>query len=129
MFGNLKTQLLLSTIASLALLLMGVWASSHGLMGWATAIQIVICAYIIMVNIWFWISVSQPLSRLTEHARRISEGSYGTKIEGFADDEIGELADQMNSMSEKAAVAERGEQRRTHGFTQGCVFDIHIGVR
>ena len=28
----------------------------------------------------------QPLSRLTEHARRISEGSYGTKIEGFADD-------------------------------------------
>ena len=107
MFGNLKTQLMLSAIAALALLLMGIWAASHALMGWATAIFIVICAYVIMVNIWFWAAVSQPLSRLTEHARRISEGSYGTKIEGFADDEIGELADQMNSMSEKAAIAEK----------------------
>ena len=107
MFGNLKTQLMLSAIAALALLLMGIWAASHALMGWATAILIVICAYVIMVNIWFWAAVSQPLSRLTEHARRISEGSYGTKIEGFADDEIGELADQMNSMSEKAAIAEK----------------------
>ena len=84
MFGNLKTQLMLSAIAALALLLMGIWAASHALMGWATAILIVICAYVIMVNIWFWAAVSQPLSRLTEHARRISEGSYGTKIEGLA---------------------------------------------
>ena len=61
MFGNLKTQLLLSAIAALSLLLMGIWAASHGLMGWATAILIVICAYVIMVNIWFWVAVSMPL--------------------------------------------------------------------
>ena len=107
MFGNLKTQLLLSAIAALSLLLMGIWAASHGLMGWATAILIVICAYIIAVNIWFWAVVCQPLARLTEHARRISEGSYGTKAEGYADDEIGELAEQIDNMSEKAAVAEK----------------------
>ena len=43
MFGNLRTQLLLSSIAALALLLMGTWASTHGLMSWATAIYIAVC--------------------------------------------------------------------------------------
>ena len=82
MFGNLKTQLLLSGIAALALLLMGIWAAGHALTGWATAIFIVICAYVIALNLWFWRYVSAPLARLTEHARRISEGSYGVRAEG-----------------------------------------------
>ena len=33
MFGNLKTQLTLSSIAALSLLLLGIWAASHGLNG------------------------------------------------------------------------------------------------
>ena len=65
MFGNLKTQLTLSSIAALSLLLLGIWAASHGLNGWATAIFIVLCAYIIALNVWFWYYVSAPLSRLT----------------------------------------------------------------
>ena len=107
MFGNLKTQLLLSSIAALALLLMGIWASVHALTGWATAIFIVICAYVIALNIWFWFFVSNPLGRLTAHARRISEGSYGETVEGYADDEIGELAEEINNVSEKAGIAEK----------------------
>ncbi|MBR6353744.1 MAG: HAMP domain-containing histidine kinase [Oscillospiraceae bacterium] len=107
MFGNLKTQLLLSSIAALALLLMGIWASVHGLTGWATAIFIVICAYVIALNLWFWFFVSNPLGRLTAHARHISEGSYGETIEGYADDEIGELAEEINNVSEKAGIAEK----------------------
>ena len=107
MFGNLKTQLLLSSIAALALLLMGIWASSHGLAGWATAIFIVVCAYVIALNVWFWRFVCAPLSRLTAHAHRISEGSYGVKTEDFDDDEIGELAEEINNMSEKAGIAEK----------------------
>ena len=107
MFGNLKTQLTLSSIAALSLLLLGIWAASHGLNGWATAIFIVLCAYIIALNVWFWYYVSAPLSRLTEHARRISSGSYGEKAEGFDADEIGELAEEINNVSEKTALAEK----------------------
>ena len=107
MFGNLKTQLLLSSIAALSLLLLGIWAASHALSGWATAIFIVLCAYIIALTLWFWYYVSLPLSRLTAHARRISEGSYGGKAEGFGDDEIGELAEEINHVSEKTALAEK----------------------
>ena len=51
MFGNLRTQLLLSSIAALALLLMGTWASVHGLMNWATAIYIAVCVYVLAINI------------------------------------------------------------------------------
>ncbi len=107
MFGNLRTQLLLSSIAALALLLMGIWASSHGLMGWATAIQIAVCAYVIAVNIWFWCCVAAPLGRLRDFARRISSGSYGIKTEEFEEDEIGYLAEEINGISEKTALAEK----------------------
>ena len=107
MFGNLKTQLMLSSIAALSLLLLGIWAASHGLTGWATAIFIVLCAYIIALNVWFWYYVSAPLAKLTEHARHISNGSYGEKAEGFDDDEIGELAAEINNVSEKTGLAEK----------------------
>ena len=107
MFGNLRTQLLLSSIAALALLLMGTWASSHGLMGWATAIYIAVCAYVIAVNIWFWYCVAAPLGRLRDFAKRISDGSYGIKTEEFEEDEIGYLAEEINSISEKTALAEK----------------------
>ena len=107
MFGNLKTQLMLSSIAALSLLLLGIWAASHGLTGWATAIFIVLCAYIIALNVWFWYYVSAPLAKLTEHARHISGGSYGEKAEGFDDDEIGELAQAINNVSEKTGLAEK----------------------
>jgi len=107
MFGNLRTQLLLSSIAALALLLMGTWASSHGLMGWATAIFIAVCAYVIAVNIWFWYCVAGPLGKLRDFARRISSGSYGIKTEEFEVDEIGYLAEEINAISEKTALAEK----------------------
>ena len=107
MFGNLRTQLLLSSIAALALLLMGTWASSHGLMGWATAIYIAVCIYVIAVNIWFWCCVAAPLGKLCAFAKRIATGSYGIQIEGMADDEIGQLADSINHISQQAAVVEK----------------------
>ena len=107
MFGNLRTQLLLSSIAALALLLMGTWASSHGLMGWATAIFIAVCAYVIAVNIWFWYCVAGPLGKLRDFAKRISSGSYGIKTEEFEEDEIGYLAEEINAISEKTALAEK----------------------
>ena len=115
MFGNLKTQLLLSTVAALSLLFMGIWAVSHRLAGWGIAMFIVLAVYILAVNLWFWAFVCLPLKRLTEHASRISEGSYGVHLEEFDDDEIGQLAEAINGMSEKAAVA---ENNRTEFISQ-----------
>ena len=63
MFGNLRTQLLLSSIAALALLLMGIWASTHGLMAWATAIYIAVCVFVLAINVWFWFCVARPLEK------------------------------------------------------------------
>ena len=107
MFGNLRTQLLLSSIAALALLLMGTWASVHGLMNWATAIYIAVCVYVLAVNVWFWYCVAGPLEKLREFAKRISSGSFGLKTEEFEPDEIGYLAEEINSISEKTALAEK----------------------
>ena len=107
MFGNLRTQLLLSSIAALALLLMGTWASTHGLMNWATAIYLAVCVYVLAVNVWFWCCVAAPLKKLRDFARRIATGSYGIKTEEFEVDEIGYLAEEINSISEKTALAEK----------------------
>ena len=107
MFGNLRTQLLLSSIAALALLLMGTWASTHGLMNWATAIYIAVCVYVLAINVWFWCCVAAPLDKLRDFAKRIATGSFGLKTEDFEPDEIGYLAEEINSISEKTALAEK----------------------
>ena len=107
MFGNLKFQLGLSSCVALTLLAMGIWAVSHRLAGWGIAMFAVLAVYLVAVNLWFWAFVSLPLKKLTEHASRISEGSYGVHLEEFDDDEIGQLAEAINGMSEKAAIAEK----------------------
>ena len=107
MFGNLRTQLLLSSIAALALLLMGIWASTHGLMAWATAIYIAVCVFVLAINVWFWCCVARPLKKLRDFAKRISSGSFGLKTEEFEEDEIGYLAEEINGISEKTALAEK----------------------
>ena len=107
MFKSLKTQLMVSGIAALALLLLGVWLVTRGFYSLAVAVMVVICVYIILLIIWFWRFVADPIDRLTAFARRIAEGSYGSKLENHSDNELGRLTDEINNMSEKVAVAER----------------------
>ena len=107
MFRNLKVQLLVSGIAALALLVLGIWAASAGHSAWAIAVMAALCIYIVLVNLWFWHFVSDPIAELTEFARRIAEGSYGSRLEENNDNEIGRLTDEINNMSEKVAVAEK----------------------
>jgi len=107
MFGNLKTQLIFSSAVALTMLAMGIWAVSHRLAGWGIVMFVVLAVFIVAVNLWFIVFVCMPIKRLTEHASRISEGSYGVHLEEFDDDEIGELAEAINAMSEKAAIAEK----------------------
>ena len=107
MFRNLKVQLLVSGIAAMALLVLGIWAASAGHPAWAIAAMAALCVYIVLVNIWFWHFVSDPIAELTEFARHIAQGSYGGRLEENNDNEIGRLTDEINNMSEKVAIAEK----------------------
>ena len=107
MLGNLKNQLLLSGIAALALLLLGIWLVTLNYITWAIVLFVLICFYIIALNLWFWRFVADPIDELTDCARRIADGSYGIRIEKTSDNEIGRLTDEINNMSEKVAVAEK----------------------
>ncbi len=107
MFNKLKTQLAVSALAALLLLVLGIWLVSSGHGGWAVAILVLLCLYVIAVNVWFAFFVSRPIQELTDIARHIAEGSYGVRIEKRFDNEIGDLTDEINNMSEKVAVAEK----------------------
>ena len=79
MYNSLKNQLLASGLAALALLVLGVNFASHGYMRSAITIIIIMMAYIVALNLWFWHFVTNPIDALTEFARRIAAGSYGSK--------------------------------------------------
>ena len=107
MFKKLKTQLLLSAAAAMLLLLLGIIFIAEDRPVPGVLIMLLMCAYLVLINLWFWRYVTDPIKAMTQTARRIAEGSYGTKIEQSFDNEIGELASEINSMSEKVAVAEK----------------------
>ena len=107
MFRRLKIQLLLSASAALLLLILGIYFIARGWPVPGVLVMLLLCAYLVLLNLWFWRYVSDPIRDMTQTARRIAEGSYGTKIEQSYDNEIGDLAREINGMSEKVAVAEK----------------------
>ena len=107
MFKSLKMQLMVSGVACLALLLLAVWLITRHYLYTAIAVLVIVCMYIILVILWFWRYVSDPLVRLTRFAAHIAQGSYGSQLEIGGDDEIGRLTDQINEMSEKVAQADK----------------------
>ena len=58
-------------------------------------------------NRLYFRSILIPVAQITETAKRIAAGSYGVQIEKKYDDEIGELADTINDMSNKISQSER----------------------
>ncbi len=62
---------------------------------------------LIVSNFWFGERVTNPLLGLGDTARRIADGSYGTRFEKRADDEIGDLTDAINDMSVKIGAANK----------------------
>ena len=107
MFKNLRTQLTVSVIAILILMLLSIWAVTREYMILAVCVLVLICFYMIYILFWFWKNVSEPIDRLTEFAAEIASGSYGSKLEDRRDNEIGQLTDAINDMSEKVAQAEK----------------------
>lgn len=107
MLKTLKAQLLFSTGVWVLLMLVAVWSITRGLRMLAITLIVMLCIYLIVLNLWFWRYVSDPLARLTAFAARIAGGSYGGRIEDHGEGEIGELTDEINNMSEKVAIAEK----------------------
>lgn len=64
------------------------------------ALGAVIAASLLSGN-YFIRSILVPVEKITETARRIANGSYGTQIKVDNDDEIGELAEVINDLSAK----------------------------
>ncbi len=68
---------------------------------------LVVVMIVFISNIYFLRTITVPIASLTAMARRIAEGSYGTHVDKEHDDEIGELTDTINDMSQKLSKAER----------------------
>ena len=73
----------------------------------AAVIGLIIIAIVFLSNMYFIKTITVPIRGLTMLARQISEGSYGIMAEKKYDDEIGELTDAINDMSQKIGQAEK----------------------
>lgn len=63
-------------------------------------IALAVVALVVLFSSNYYIrSIMVPVAEITEKAKRIAGGSYGTQIQTVYDDEIGELADTINEMS------------------------------
>ena len=73
----------------------------------AAGVAILVLLAVVLSNLYFIRTVTEPLVELTALARRIAEGSYGIQAQKTYDDEIGDLTDAINEMSAKIGDAER----------------------
>jgi len=75
--------------------------------GMAALIGIGVWALVFISNWLFLNTITRPISSLTSVAQRIAGGSYGARVEKQYNDEIGELTDTINNMSQKLAQTEK----------------------
>ena len=104
---KLKNQLLISGAAGVVLLLLGIRLIVRGYVTAAVIILLVMCVYVVLVNLWFRSFVTDPLGKLTAFSRRIADGKYGSQEEVVIDNEIGDLTGAINDMSKKIALADK----------------------
>ena len=81
-------------------------AIQHIAMG-AAGMGALLIAVVLLANLHFLRSITAPILELTEATRHISDGSYGKQCGKAHDDEIGDLTDSINEMSEKLSKAEK----------------------
>lgn len=66
-----------------------------------------VISFVLYSSRFFIRSILDPVSEITATAKRIASGSYGVRIQKHQDDEIGELADTINEMSDQISRTER----------------------
>lgn len=75
--------------------------------GVAVLLGVFFIAFMLYSSRFFIRSILEPVSEITATAKRIAAGSYGVRIQKQFDDEIGQLADTINDMSDKISQAEK----------------------
>jgi len=73
----------------------------------ALAVGLVILLFVYISNLYFVKSIVEPVAGITEITKRIAGGSYGIQIEKQHDDEIGDLTDAINDMSQRINESEK----------------------
>lgn len=72
------------------------------------AVLLLLCLGMVYIsNRVFINNVVEPVAEVTETAKRIAGGSYGTQMENHYRDEIGQLIDAINNMSSQISKSEK----------------------
>lgn len=77
------------------------------IVGISATIGTILIAIVYFSNLYFIRSIVEPVTKVTETAKRIAAGSYGVQIEKKFDDEVGDLTDTINDMSIKISQSEK----------------------
>ncbi len=75
--------------------------------GVAASMLLLCVGMVYFSNMVFINNVVAPLAEVTETAKRIAGGSYGTQMENHYQDEVGQLIDAINDMSTKIGQSEK----------------------
>ena len=70
-------------------------------------VLLVVMALVLVSSNYYLHSIMNPVAEISEKAKRIANGSYGVQISTPYKDEIGELAETINEMSNKIAQNEK----------------------
>lgn len=73
----------------------------------ALALGATIVLLVYFSNLYFVRSIVEPVTAVTDTAKRIAAGSYGIQMEKKYDDEVGDLIDAVNDMSMKIKQSEK----------------------
>ena len=73
----------------------------------ALAVGATIVLLVYFSNLYFVRSIVEPVTAVTDTAKRIAAGSYGIQMEKKYDDEVGDLIDAVNDMSMKLKPSEK----------------------
>ena len=71
------------------------------------SLGLAVLAMVYLSSKFYFRSILVPVSEITDTAKRIAGGSYGIQIQKTYNDEIGELADTINDMSNKISQSEK----------------------
>ena len=75
--------------------------------GIAVGLLIIAIGMVYVSNMVFINNVVEPVAEVTETAKRIAGGSYGTQMENHYRDELGQLIDAINNMSSQISESEK----------------------
>lgn len=73
----------------------------------AVSLSLFFLALVFLSNRYFIKSILEPVTKINVIAKEIAAGRYGMRLQKVYDDEIGELCDTINNMSDEIARTER----------------------